>query len=404
MMLRLMFQPRLGVDKKRRDDQEFDIGFSKDQHVDETTQHHDWFQKPTKPPTPDRDWNKTLPAAHGPIQPLISNLAQKEDTRDSFNEPIDTPLDFLTFVMNRLKSLVELEYFLEEVYKATFDQFHWNNPEGQQYPHDLCKPLPLIPNSQGRRVIPFDHFINNVLAYLKGSTSSRTYATSVTKTKAADYGHAKWIEDLVPNSMSESTVPVIYDKYSLGHLITGSKSSAQFYGFAVNRYSNPMIQPEPEGSTQGYLLDSVEVLRFDTSAGNPVKEILPKLNLPDHRSILIDSKEFIKMDMERRSVKIKELQERCIIKAFLDHQIKKGNNIPMLQDVKSLLGKCFTMKDLGEAAYILGIKIYRDRSRRIIGLSQNAYIDKILKWFKMDASKYGLSSIVNLASGYVSHP
>ncbi|GJT97394.1 hypothetical protein Tco_1092912 [Tanacetum coccineum] len=50
-----------------------------------------------------------------------------------------------------------------------------------------------------------------------------------------------------------------------------------------HRYSNPMIQPEPEGSTQGYPLVSVEVLRFDTSAGNPVKEILLKLNLPDHR-------------------------------------------------------------------------------------------------------------------------
>ncbi|GJX55866.1 hypothetical protein Tco_0285763 [Tanacetum coccineum] len=30
--------------------------------------------------------------------------------------------------------------------------------------------------------------------------------------------------------------------------------------------------------------------RFYTSAGNPVKEILLKLNLPDHRSILMDSK------------------------------------------------------------------------------------------------------------------
>ncbi|GJS52581.1 hypothetical protein Tco_0625943 [Tanacetum coccineum] len=44
-----------------------------------------------------------------------------------------------------------------------------------------------------------------------------------------------------------------------------------------------MIQPEPEGSTQGYPLDSVEVLRFYTLAGNPVKEILLKLNLLDHR-------------------------------------------------------------------------------------------------------------------------
>ncbi|GJS00125.1 retrotransposon protein, putative, ty1-copia subclass [Tanacetum coccineum] len=74
---------------------------------------------------------------------------------------------------------------------------------------------------------------------------------------------------------------------------------------------------------------------------------------------------------------------------YVDDILLMGNNISMLQDVKSWLGKCFAMKDLGEAAYILGIKIYRDRSRRLIGLSQNAYIDKILKRFKMDTSKRG---------------
>ncbi|GKE64861.1 retrotransposon protein, putative, ty1-copia subclass [Tanacetum coccineum] len=62
----------------------------------------------------------------------------------------------------------------------------------------------------------------------------------------------------------------------------------------------------------------------------------------------------------------------------------------MLQDVKSYLGKCFTMKDLCEAAYILGIKIYRDRSRRLIGLCQSAYIEKILKRFHMENSKHGI--------------
>nr|GEX46091.1 hypothetical protein [Tanacetum cinerariifolium]GEX53151.1 hypothetical protein [Tanacetum cinerariifolium] len=70
------------------------------------------------------------------------------------------------------KSLVELEFFLEEVYKATTDQLDWNNPEGQQYPHNLLKPLPLIPNSRGRHVIPFDHFINKDLEYLRGGASS----------------------------------------------------------------------------------------------------------------------------------------------------------------------------------------------------------------------------------------
>ena len=45
------------------------------------------------------------------------------------------------------------------------------------------------------------------------------------------------------------------------------------------------------------------------------------------------------------------------------------------------------MKDLGEAAYILGIKIYRDRSRCLIRLSMSTYLDKILKEFKMDQPK-----------------
>ena len=66
-----------------------------------------------------------------------------------------------------------------------------------------------------------------------------------------------------------------------------------------------------------------------------------------------------------------------------------GNDIEFLDNIKAYLNKCFSMKDLGEAAYILGIKIYRDRSRRLIGLSQSTYLDKILKKFNMDQSKKG---------------
>ncbi|GJR28710.1 retrotransposon protein, putative, ty1-copia subclass [Tanacetum coccineum] len=74
---------------------------------------------------------------------------------------------------------------------------------------------------------------------------------------------------------------------------------------------------------------------------------------------------------------------------YVDDIIIMGNHIPSLQSVKDYLGRCFSMKDLGEAAFILGIKIYRDRSKRLIGLSQNAYMDKILKRYKMDNSKRG---------------
>ncbi|KAJ9542042.1 hypothetical protein OSB04_028548 [Centaurea solstitialis] len=74
---------------------------------------------------------------------------------------------------------------------------------------------------------------------------------------------------------------------------------------------------------------------------------------------------------------------------YVDDILLIGNDVPTLQSVKNWLSKCFQMKDLGEAAYILGIKFYRNRSKRLIGLSQSTYIDKILKKFRMDEPKKG---------------
>nr|GEV83535.1 retrotransposon protein, putative, Ty1-copia subclass [Tanacetum cinerariifolium] len=74
---------------------------------------------------------------------------------------------------------------------------------------------------------------------------------------------------------------------------------------------------------------------------------------------------------------------------YVDDIIIMGNHIPSLQSVKDYLGKCFAIKDLGKATFILGIKIYRDRSKRLIGLSQSAYMDKILKRYRMDNFKRG---------------
>ncbi|GJT03747.1 retrotransposon protein, putative, ty1-copia subclass [Tanacetum coccineum] len=79
-----------------------------------------------------------------------------------------------------------------------------------------------------------------------------------------------------------------------------------------------------------------------------------------------------------------------ILILYVDDIIIMENHIPSLSEsVKYYLGKCFAMKDLGRAAFILGIKIYRDRSKRLIGLGQHAYMDEILKIYKMDNSKRG---------------
>nr|GEV71206.1 putative retrotransposon protein [Tanacetum cinerariifolium] len=73
----------------------------------------------------------------------------------------------------------------------------------------------------------------------------------------------------------------------------------------------------------------------------------------------------------------------------IDDILITGNHFPMLQDAKSYLGKCFAIKDLEEAAYILGIKIYKDRSRWLYGLCQSAYIKKNIEIFNMENSKSG---------------
>nr|GFA62103.1 hypothetical protein [Tanacetum cinerariifolium] len=109
----------------------FETG-AEDQPIIQTSQHPEWFSQPRKPPTPDRDWNKTLPAVQGSAQSWISELAKQANARSSFNELLDTPLDFSNFIMNRLD------------------------------------PLPLIPDNRGRRLILFAHFINNDLEYLRG--------------------------------------------------------------------------------------------------------------------------------------------------------------------------------------------------------------------------------------------
>ena len=82
-----------------------------------------------------------------------------------------------------------------------------------------------------------------------------------------------------------------------------------------------------------------------------------------------------------------ELDSALIL--YVDDILLIGNDVLMLNLVKESLNGKFSMKDLGEAVYILGIKIYRDRSRRLLGLSKSTYIDKVLKQFNMSEANKG---------------
>ena len=72
---------------------------------------------------------------------------------------------------------------------------------------------------------------------------------------------------------------------------------------------------------------------------------------------------------------------------YMDDILLTRKDIPKLESIKEWLKKCFSMKDFGKTVYILGINIYRDRSKRFLRLNQGTYIDKILNTFNMQDSK-----------------
>ncbi|GJZ41517.1 hypothetical protein Tco_0588403, partial [Tanacetum coccineum] len=143
--------------------------------VDDKILKKDWFKKSPRPETLDLDWNTV------------------ETVDDALEQPC-TPMDFSAFAMNRLKLnkiiranivgpvfhllkgtckiCVELEYNMEECYRALIDQLDWANPEGHKSPVNMSKPLPLQDKEE------------------------RTYSSSITKMLAARYT-LEGIEDMI---------------------------------------------------------------------------------------------------------------------------------------------------------------------------------------------------------------
>ena len=72
---------------------------------------------------------------------------------------------------------------------------------------------------------------------------------------------------------------------------------------------------------------------------------------------------------------------------YVDDMLLATNDKGLLHKTKRFLSKQFDMKDLGDASFVLGIQIYRDRSRGILSLSQKSNIDKVLKRFGMQDCK-----------------
>ena len=71
------------------------------------------------------------------------------------------------------------------------------------------------------------------------------------------------------------------------------------------------------------------------------------------------------------------------IAVFVDDLLIVGPSKPEITNIKEKLKHRFHMTDLGPCCYYLGMEITRDRQNRTIYLSQQGYIEKVLKDFNM---------------------
>ncbi|GJT00774.1 hypothetical protein Tco_0821943 [Tanacetum coccineum] len=216
------------------------------------TPNQDWFKQPPRPPTPDLEWNKRQVVLDQPEQPWFNQMVYATKDPLTFNDLMATPIDFSKYVLNRLKidnltqdlllgpaynllkgtctSNIELEYNFQECFNALTNKLDWNNPEGDCYPFDLSKPLPLQ-GRPGHLTVVADYFFNNDLEYLKNSDQEKMYITSITKTKAAQY-EIVGIEDMIPTLWS--TIKHAYDKDAekgIKHWAKGSVSVKKLHGY-----------------------------------------------------------------------------------------------------------------------------------------------------------------------------
>jgi hypothetical protein len=88
---------------------------------------------------------------------------------------------------------------------------------------------------------------------------------------------------------------------------------------------------------------------------------------------------YLKLKRSKRSI--------LILSLYVDDILLAGNDMDSIVITKKWLSSTFEMKDMGDANFVLGVKIIIDRSKKLLSLSQGTYIKKILERFHMHNPK-----------------
>lgn len=75
-----------------------------------------------------------------------------------------------------------------------------------------------------------------------------------------------------------------------------------------------------------------------------------------------------------------------LLSLYVDDLLIASDSLTKVIKIKEELSAAFEMEDLGEAHFVLGIEITRDRKARTLSISQGAYISNVLDKFNLAAS------------------
>ncbi|GJU28642.1 hypothetical protein Tco_1167263 [Tanacetum coccineum] len=306
---------------------------------------------------------------------LAASTSTDKSLKD-FDELMSTPIDFFGYILNGLKiknltqetllgpafrllkgtrsNYAELEYDFKECYKALSEKLDWENPKGGDYPFNLSKPLPLIMrgNRQRSKAAKYDLpgievMVPNIWSMLKLLMIDMRYGVShIRENNVSFYAYARGIQSrgdvystkhilavthVKINDIEDMLILVVHNR-----LINVPGDDVPNFPIALRMFTKSLASFFARIHNQKYqhgvlAEEKMEQFRKEKSSFHDQghqQAANGKKNDEEFReihwwSILMDSKEYLKMVIERQSVKVKEIQERCINKAFQDYQIKK---------------------------------------------------------------------------------
>uniref|UniRef100_A0A2N9HIT7 Reverse transcriptase domain-containing protein n=1 Tax=Fagus sylvatica TaxID=28930 RepID=A0A2N9HIT7_FAGSY len=94
---------------------------------------------------------------------------------------------------------------------------------------------------------------------------------------------------------------------------------------------------------------------------------------------MIEEDHCVYLKRSRRSI--------LILLLYVDDILLARNDMDSIVTTKKWLSFTFEMNDMGEANFVLRVKITRDRSKKLLSLTQGTYINKIVERFHMHNSK-----------------